>query len=180
MLRQLGKNLIASDINDEASDEHDVEIYDIQTPEELVELKRYLLKTVSEAKSCDEVDCFNEHIKETFGRLTFGHEIVITYGWNRECFYIEGNGSAEDYGKHYTDMIMKLIEDSKSTHKYKLREYWKSGSLKGNVKNEYFFETKEAMDKKYSEMFEYKAYGLNPTAWIYDADINEWCRLFGY
>nr|DAR15297.1 MAG TPA: hypothetical protein [Caudoviricetes sp.] len=59
---------------------------------------------------------------------------------------------------------------------YKLRIYYKSGSQKGNLKREEFFSTKEAMQKRYKELFNTKEYALNPTTW---KKINgEWLRMF--
>lgn len=61
-------------------------------------------------------------------------------------------------------------------HRYKLRIYYKSGSQKGNLKREEFFSTKEAMQKRYKELFNPKEYALNPTVW--EKVNNEWLRMF--
>lgn len=61
-------------------------------------------------------------------------------------------------------------------HRYKLRIYYKSGSQKGNLKREEFFDSLEAMQKRYKELFNTKEYALNPTTW---EKINgEWLRMF--
>lgn len=61
---------------------------------------------------------------------------------------------------------------------YKLRIYNLSGSYKGNLDHEEFFDTKEQMDKRYDELFKKDLYSLNPTAWEMIND--EWKRLEEY
>lgn len=61
-------------------------------------------------------------------------------------------------------------------YRYKLRIYYKSGTQKGNLKREEFFESLEAMNRRYRELFNPKEYALNPTAW---KKVNgEWLRMF--
>lgn len=62
--------------------------------------------------------------------------------------------------------------------KYKLRVYKLVGIDEGNLDHEEYFDTKEKMDKRYSELFEYELYSLNPTAWEF-VD-GKWKRLKGY
>lgn len=60
--------------------------------------------------------------------------------------------------------------------KYKLRIYYKSGFQKGNLKREEFFDSLDAMNKRYRELFKPREYALNPTAW---KKVNEeWLRMF--
>ena len=61
---------------------------------------------------------------------------------------------------------------------YKLRIYKLSGSDKGNLDHEEFFDTKEQMDIRYDELFKRNLYNLNPTAW--EQTDNGWKRLEGY
>ena len=61
---------------------------------------------------------------------------------------------------------------------YKLRIYKLSGTNKGNLDHEEFFETKEDMNKRYNELFVYSNYSFNPTAW--EMTENGWERLEGY
>lgn len=62
--------------------------------------------------------------------------------------------------------------------RYKLRAYHISGDNKGNLEEEYFFQTKEQMDKKYNELFRYDLYNLNPTGWEWRD--GKWCRMAEY
>ena len=61
-------------------------------------------------------------------------------------------------------------------HNYKLRIYYKSGAQKGNLKREEFFDSLDAMNKRYRELFKPKEYALNPTAW--ERINGEWLRMF--
>lgn len=61
---------------------------------------------------------------------------------------------------------------------YKLRIYKLSGIDKGNLDREELFDTKDQMDKRYTELFNKELYSLNPTAWEF-CD-GEWKRLKGY
>lgn len=61
-------------------------------------------------------------------------------------------------------------------HRYKLRIYFKSGAQKGNLKREEFFDSLNAMNKRYRELFKPEQYALNPTAW--ERINGEWLRMF--
>lgn len=61
-------------------------------------------------------------------------------------------------------------------HRYKLRIYFKSGAQKGNLKREEFFDSLDAMNKRYRELFKPKEHALNPTAW--ERINGEWLRMF--
>lgn len=61
---------------------------------------------------------------------------------------------------------------------YKLHIYKLNGVNKGNLDHKEFFSTKAEMDKRYNELFRYKLYSLNPTAW--EETENGWKRLEGY
>lgn len=61
---------------------------------------------------------------------------------------------------------------------YELRIYKLSGADKGNLDHEEFFSTREEMEARYKELFVYKNYSLNPTAWE-NAD-GEWKRFEGF
>lgn len=61
-------------------------------------------------------------------------------------------------------------------HRYKLRIYFKSGAQKGNLKREEFFDSLDAMNTRYKELFKPREYALNPTTW---KKVNgEWLRMF--
>ena len=58
---------------------------------------------------------------------------------------------------------------------YKLRIYNTSGANKGNLNHEELFSTPEEMQKRYTELFVYNLFSLNPTAWAYRN--GEWDRV---
>lgn len=60
-------------------------------------------------------------------------------------------------------------------YKYKLRFYHTSGTNKGNLDHEEFFQTKKEMDARYREAF-IKWSPYNPTAW----DLKTGNRIEGY
>lgn len=62
--------------------------------------------------------------------------------------------------------------------KYKLRVYVVSGPDKGNLDHEEFFDSIEELDKRYNELFIYKLYNLNPTAWV--GNGKNYRRISGY
>ena len=62
--------------------------------------------------------------------------------------------------------------------KYKLRIYVTFGPNKGNLDHEEFFNSIEELDKRYNELFDYKLFSLNPTAWVWDG--NDYKRIMGY
>ncbi len=62
--------------------------------------------------------------------------------------------------------------------RYKLRVYVTSGPDKGNLDHEELFDSIEELDKRYNELFIYKLYNLNPTAWGLNG--NDWIRIMVY
>ena len=62
--------------------------------------------------------------------------------------------------------------------RYKLRIYITSGPGKGNLDHEEFFDSIKELDKRYEELFKYKLFSLNPTAWEWDG--NDYKRIMCY
>lgn len=61
-------------------------------------------------------------------------------------------------------------------HRYKLWIYYKSGQQQGNLKREEFFDSLDAMQQRYRELFKPEQYALNPTAWK-RINNGEWLRM---
>ena len=61
---------------------------------------------------------------------------------------------------------------------YKLRVYKQIGFDKGNLDHEELFVSKEKMDMRYKELFNWRDLALNPTAW--ELKNGNWERLLGY
>lgn len=110
-----GRDFSQYDFNDECSDEDTVEVFDIQTNEDLLLLARYLklllAKNGASEKSISE--CFkSEDGKRTqyvFDGLTPGHEVCIFYSYDMDWFWVYGNGSINDYCEYFRNKITNLI-----------------------------------------------------------------------
>ena len=61
---------------------------------------------------------------------------------------------------------------------FKMRVYYITGTNKGNLKEELFFDSLEEMEKEFSKLFRYDLYSYNPTLWEYDEKINDYIRIF--
>ena len=95
-----------NDLNYEASDEYDSEIFNVETQEDLGNLKRYLYLTIKNDFSSYEWEQLEESMKE----VTFGHEVIIHWHYDHDGFYICGDGSIEDYGKHFMNLVTNAIK----------------------------------------------------------------------
>ena len=65
---------------------------------------------------------------------------------------------------------------------YKLHIYHKETTkdhLKGNIARKEYFSTYEEMEERYKELFVYKDFALNPTAWKKENNGN-WKRLLDF
>lgn len=63
-------------------------------------------------------------------------------------------------------------------NKYKLRIYKTKGAFAGYLEREEFFTSKNAMKRRYKQLFQRNLLGLNPTAW--KIKENEWEKIKGY
>lgn len=103
------------DINDEASDEEDVEIFDIQTQKDLENLRRYLYLTAINNGSTEKSLEFYFTSKDgtradyVFDGVTAGHEVIIFWDYGRNYFWVYGDGSIDGYCEYYRKKIKKLI-----------------------------------------------------------------------
>ena len=73
---------------------------------------------------------------------------------------------------------LRMVYERRLIQMYKLRIYKLLGVDKGNLDREEFFSTREEMEIRYNELFEYENYSLNPTAW--ENVDGEWKRLEGF
>ena len=109
------KDISVYSLLDEGSEEDEVEIFDIQTDEDLVNLKRYLyLKAIHNGASEKYINtCFtsedgkrNEYV---FDGVTKGHEVIICWNYDRDHFWVYRDGSIEGYLSYLRDRMTKLI-----------------------------------------------------------------------
>ena len=99
----------------EGYDENELEIFDIQTNEELEYLRRYLyLKaTLNGANDNSVRRCFkdedNEDNKLTFDDVTIGHEVIVCWSYDKDYFWIYGDGSLEGYCAWLKENMKKCL-----------------------------------------------------------------------
>lgn len=104
------------DLNEEGSDECELEIFDIQTEEDLNNLRRYLyLKATKNGASEENIkECFTstDGIKRkdfVFDNVTVGHEVLIFWSYETDWFWVYKDGSLDGYFEwlkgRYTEII---------------------------------------------------------------------------
>jgi hypothetical protein len=103
------------DFIEEGSEECGLEIFDVQTEEDLENLRRYLYLTLTKngAGESSIMDCFtakSEHRKDfVFDGVTCGHEVMIFWSYDEDWFWVYKDGSLEGYFGWLRDKYTKLI-----------------------------------------------------------------------
>ena len=110
-------NLVADTDEDEfsvgGSCEDKVEVFDVQTQEDLDNLKAYLHLVLSTHGVRDFDSCFNDS-KYGFGNVTFGHEVIIWWSYDQDYFYVYGDGSVDAYVEYVKQRALETIEKYKT------------------------------------------------------------------
>ena len=97
------------------SDENEVEIFDVQTQEDLDNLKRYLyLKAIKNGASDNSIqECFTsvdgKRNNFVFDNVTYGHEVMVFWSYDDDWFWVYGDGSVDGYCKWIKDRYAKII-----------------------------------------------------------------------
>lgn len=122
-LKRLTTKWTAQDaFNGNGYDEDELEIFDVQTEEDLENLRRYLyLKAIKNGASEDCIkDCFtskNGNRKAyVFDNVTIGHEVLIFWSYENDWFWVYNDGSLDGYFNWVKDNYIKIItseEESK-------------------------------------------------------------------
>lgn len=100
---------------DEGSEECDLEIFDVQTDEDLSNLRRYLyLKATSNGAS-------EKYIKEAFtsvdgvkrkdfvfDNVTIGHEVMVFWSYDNDWFWVYKDGSLNGYFEWLKEKYTKI------------------------------------------------------------------------
>jgi hypothetical protein len=103
------------DLLEEGSDEAGLEIFDVQTEEDLENLRRYLYLTLTKNGASENSikDCFTSdgvHRKDfVFDNVTIGHEVLIFWGYDEDWFWVYKDGSLDGYFSWLRDKYNKLI-----------------------------------------------------------------------
>ena len=103
------------DFNEDGSDENGLEIFDVQTEEDLENLRRYLYLTL--AKNGASESSINECFTSVDGRredfvfdnVTCGHEVMIFWSYDKDWFWTYGDGSLEGYFNWLRSKYNKII-----------------------------------------------------------------------
>lgn len=104
-----------NDFNGNNYDEDEVEIFDVQTENDLEDLRRYLyLKAMKNGASENTIkDCFEStngnRSDYTFDGVTVGHEVIIFWSYENDWFWVYKDGSLEGYFSWVKDNYTKII-----------------------------------------------------------------------
>lgn len=96
-------------------EEDELEIFDVQTEEDLENLRRYLyLKAIKNGASDKDVqECLTsvDGKRETyvFDNVTIGHEVLIFWSYENDWFWVYNDGSLEGYFDWIRSNYMKII-----------------------------------------------------------------------
>lgn len=103
------------DLIEQGCEEDELEIFDIQTDEDLDNLRRYLyLKAISNGASDKSIeDAFiskdGRRKNFVFDGVTVGHEVLIFWSYENDWFWVYGDGSLEGYFSCLRDRYTKII-----------------------------------------------------------------------
>lgn len=99
----------------EDRDEEELEIFDVQTEEDLENLRRYLyLKAIKNGASenyikgafTSENGARNNYV---FDNVTAGHEVLVFWGYDKDWFWVYGDGSLNGYFDVIKERYNKII-----------------------------------------------------------------------
>ena len=99
----------------EHNDEEELEIFDVQTEEDLENLRRYLyLKATKNGASENYIkDAFTsvdgKRKDYVFDNVTIGHEVMIFWGYDSDWFWVYNDGSLDGYLSWVKDNYTKII-----------------------------------------------------------------------
>lgn len=103
------------DLNDDGNDECGLEIFDVQTEEDLENLRRYLYLTLT-AKGVRDKDieyCFTSddgtRANFVFDNVTVGHEVLIFWSYDDDYFWVYKDGSLDGYFSWLRERYSKII-----------------------------------------------------------------------
>ena len=111
------------DLNEDGSEENQLEIFDVQTKEDLENLKRYIyLKLINNGASEDSAKSFftaeYEGRKDfVFDNVTIGHEVLVFWSYDQDWVWTYKDGSLEGYFEWLRSKYNKLITPEESETK---------------------------------------------------------------
>lgn len=108
-------NVSQYDLNDDLSEEYGLEIFDVQTEEDLENLRRYLYLTLTKHGVSENSikECFTSETGKrkdfVFDGVTCGHEVMIFWSYDDDWFWVYKDGSLEGYFSWLRDKYTKII-----------------------------------------------------------------------
>jgi hypothetical protein len=99
----------------EGSDEFELEIFDVQTDEDLELLRRYLyLKLTKNGASESSIkSCFTSEDGKrqnfVFDNITSGHEVLVFWSYDNDWFWVYKDGSLDGYFSWLRERYNKII-----------------------------------------------------------------------
>ncbi len=109
------KETYINDFNDEGSCDCELEIFDIQTEDDLNNLRRYLyLKAITNgATEKDIKDAFTsddgKRENYVFDSVTIGHEVLVFWSYDKDWFWVYKDGSLNGYFELLKERYDKII-----------------------------------------------------------------------
>jgi hypothetical protein len=103
------------DLVEEGCDESSLEIFDVQTEDDLENLRRYLYLTMTQNGASEDniKSCFTsvdgKREKFVFDNVTIGHEVMIFWGDDEDWFWVCNDGSLEGYFDWIKSNYFKII-----------------------------------------------------------------------
>ena len=109
------KETYINDFNDEGSCDCEFEIFDIQTEEDLNNLRRYLyLKAITNGateKGIKDAFTSDDGKRENyvFDNVTIGHEVLVFWSYDKDWFWVYKDGSLNGYFELLKERYDKII-----------------------------------------------------------------------
>ena len=109
------KETYINDFNDEGSCDCELEIFDIQTEEDLNNLRRYLyLKAITNGateKGIKDAFTSDDGKRENFvfDNVTIGHEVLVFWSYDKDWFWVYKDGSLNGYFELLKERYDKIV-----------------------------------------------------------------------
>ena len=109
------KETYINDFNDEGSCDCELEIFDIQTEEDLNNLRRYLyLKAITNGateKGIKDAFTSDDGKRENFvfDNVTIGHEVLVFWSYDKDWFWVYKDGSLKGYFESLKERYDKIV-----------------------------------------------------------------------
>lgn len=114
-LKRLNGNTSQNELIEEFSYDNRLEIFDIQTQEDLDNLRRYLYIKLSMAGYSDDhiKGCFEstteDRVDYVFDGVTYGHEVMIFWNYDEDWFWVFKDGSLSGLYEYIKERYEKII-----------------------------------------------------------------------